>query len=280
LLLSVKGLSMTGFACGPVIAHRGFSSREPENTAGAFEAAIAAGCDMIELDVRLSGDGAVLVLHDDRLRRYGLRGRASKRTLAELRTLDFGGWFDPSRAGTRVLTLDEALALIGDRVPVNVELKLERGDPRQAGALADAVLPMADASGCRILYTSFSREVLEVVRRRQPDASVAFLVGHNLGRQFLQGVALRLPLFKRVGYLMSEVIPRLADETVEGLHVHRTLAGPEVIAAAHEAGLSLRVYTVNEEGLAHRLLVQGADGLFSDDVTMLRRVADTVAAAG
>ncbi len=77
-----------------MIAHRGFSSRAPENTIAAFDLAIDAGFDNIELDVHLSADGVPVVIHDDALdRTTDGSGQVSSLTLPELRALDAGAWF-------------------------------------------------------------------------------------------------------------------------------------------------------------------------------------------
>ncbi|HYB20380.1 MAG TPA: glycerophosphodiester phosphodiesterase family protein, partial [Thermodesulfobacteriota bacterium] len=83
-----------------VIAHRGFSGAAPENTLAAFHQAIEAGSDMIELDIQLSKDGKIVVLHDDTLERTtNGRGRAVDFTLQELKAFDAGSWFGVQFSG-------------------------------------------------------------------------------------------------------------------------------------------------------------------------------------
>ena len=94
------------------IAHRGASGRYPENTRLAFEKALEAGVDMIEIDCQLSADGHVVVFHDERLNRTAAaRGAVKDKTLAQLRQLDIGGWRKPAFAGQGILTLEEALEI-------------------------------------------------------------------------------------------------------------------------------------------------------------------------
>src|SRR5215475_6599931 len=93
-----------------VIAHRGASGTCPENTLAAFRRAQELGAHMIELDVQLTRDGEVVVMHDWTLARTtDGRGRVASRTLAELRQLDAGSWFDPGYAREPVPTLREVL---------------------------------------------------------------------------------------------------------------------------------------------------------------------------
>src|SRR5262245_3464473 len=103
------------------IAHRGASGNFPENTRMAFEKAIGAGVDMIELDCQLTRDGHVIVFHDEKLRRIaGASGALRERTLGELKRLDIGKWRGKAFKGERILTLEEALEIIGGRVDVCV----------------------------------------------------------------------------------------------------------------------------------------------------------------
>ena len=107
-----------------VVAHRGFSGAAPENTLAAFRMAIEAGSDMIELDVHLSKDGKVVVIHDETQERTtNGQGRVADRPLKEIKGLDAGSWFSPPFAGERIPTLQEVLSLAQGKVPVNIEIK-------------------------------------------------------------------------------------------------------------------------------------------------------------
>jgi glycerophosphoryl diester phosphodiesterase len=107
-----------------ILAHRGASRIAPENTLVAFCLALEQGADGLELDVQLSRDGVPVVFHDSELSRTtDGRGRISEKTLAELRTLDAGKWFDPRFAGERIPTLEEVFEAFGDRALYNIELK-------------------------------------------------------------------------------------------------------------------------------------------------------------
>ena len=107
-----------------VVAHRGFSGRFPENTAVAFNKALALDVEMIELDVHLAKDGSLIVIHDATVDRTSDgTGRVDALTLDEIKEMDAGTWFDPAFKGERFLVLGEALDLIGDRVRLNVHVK-------------------------------------------------------------------------------------------------------------------------------------------------------------
>src|SRR5919197_4354903 len=94
-----------------VVGHRGAMGYAPENTLASFELAVEQGADVVELDVHLSRDGQVVVIHDEQLdRTTDGRGLVGDRTLDELKRLDAGSWFDPRFAGQRIPTLHEVLA--------------------------------------------------------------------------------------------------------------------------------------------------------------------------
>ena len=107
-----------------VIAHRGGGSLAPENTLAAFRRARDLGADAVELDVRLSRDGWVVVMHDRRLDRTTTgTGPVGSRTLEELKGLGAGSWFGPQYRGERVLTLYEVFEALPREYPIYVEMK-------------------------------------------------------------------------------------------------------------------------------------------------------------
>ena len=113
-----------------VISHRGEHLHHPENTMAAFQAAIDAGADYFELDVRTTSDSKFVIMHDSTLdRTTNGSGEVHKHTFDEIRALDAGAKFSPSFAGTKVPTLDEALDLAHGKINVYVDTKY--ADPQQ-----------------------------------------------------------------------------------------------------------------------------------------------------
>ncbi|HEX3732859.1 MAG TPA: glycerophosphodiester phosphodiesterase family protein [Mycobacteriales bacterium] len=110
------------------IAHRGFSSRAPENTLAAFDLALASGFKNIEMDVQLASDKVPVVIHDAKIdRTTDSKGDVSSFTSADLRKLDVGSWFNSKYAGERIPTLEEVLhAYIGK---IHLHLELKSNDP-------------------------------------------------------------------------------------------------------------------------------------------------------
>ncbi|MGM0693035.1 MAG: glycerophosphodiester phosphodiesterase family protein [Pseudomonadota bacterium] len=129
-----------------LIAHRGLSAHAPENTLSAVRAAHLAGCDWVELDVQLLGDGTAVIWHDPDVRRCSDgRGRLTDLDLTTARRLDTGSWFGDDFRGERMATLEEMLTLLDELgMGVNLELKVNRGrDP--LALVATALPPLLEA---------------------------------------------------------------------------------------------------------------------------------------
>jgi glycerophosphoryl diester phosphodiesterase len=156
-----------------VVAHRGASGQAPENTFASFEAAVAIGVDAIELDVHLSRDGHLVVIHDANLARTtNGRGLVHEHTLAELQTLDAGSWFGPSFAGERIPIFEDVLERIGPHVPLQVEIK------GRSEGVVEATLAALRARGLldTAMITSFHLDLLPHVRSLAPTAQIGALV--------------------------------------------------------------------------------------------------------
>ena len=151
-----------------VLAHRGYSARYPENTLCAFEAALEAGADVIELDVGLSADRVPMVLHDDTLERTtNGQGPLAAHTATELAELDAGGWFAPECAGERIPTLQAVLERIGARVVLDLELKTSAFEaPAPDDALERQVHALVERLGLlgSVFVSSFEHEFLARTR--------------------------------------------------------------------------------------------------------------------
>ena len=123
-----------------VAAHRGSSGSAPENTMAAFRMAAAAGADMIEFDVRMTGDFELVVHHDRRLGRTSDgSGRIGDLTLRDIKTFDAGSWYSRRFRGERIPTLHEVLEEFPRSLGMNIEVKTD-GETRKGIALAESVL--------------------------------------------------------------------------------------------------------------------------------------------
>ena len=158
-----------------VIAHRGDRSAAPENTLPAFQCALSAGADGVELDVRLTQDGQLVVFHDYRLDRTSDgHGRVMDRTLAEVRSLDVGSWFGPAFKSETVPTLDEVFELLPQDFLINVELKVVlKGMKQIAGLVAETIA--RHGRWASTLVASFNPVALYHLRRFEPRIARGYI---------------------------------------------------------------------------------------------------------
>lgn len=236
-----------------VTAHRGAATVAPENTLAAFQAAIDAGADAIEFDVRLSADGAVVVFHDSDFRRIANDPRSVLQTpLADMRDIDVGSWFDPRFSGERVQTLAEALAFIDRRALALVELK---PDPHNAEALLDATLREIRHNGYQdaVVLASLSPELVRAARVAAPNA--------------------RLALFANAALPGTT---RRTDFDMLGLNHLRVDAA--AVADARRRGYLLQAWTVNDPVRMARYMDLGVDDISTDAPELAVRLRDERAA--
>ena len=237
-----------------VYAHRGGAALRPENTLAAFDHGLTLGADGLELDVHLSRDGVVVVHHDDTLdRTTDAAGPIQALTAAELARVDAGYRFSladgvfPHRAeGWGVPTLRQVLS----RYPVPLIVELKTSDPELARATLDEI--RAARALDRVAIGSFSGRALRTVRAREPQIATGAATEET--RWALYRSWVRWPL-GRTGYREFQV-PERSGRT--------TIVTPAFIAYAHEAGLPVKVWTVNQRADIDRLLDWGVDAIISD----------------
>lgn len=225
-------------------AHRGASGTAPENTLPAFEQAIRAGADGIELDLQRTSDGHLVVCHDETVDRTSNgHGAIVDLTLDELRALDFAHG-DPRFVGTRIPLLQEVFELMRPAgLLVNVELKdsEERywGMDLQALALAEQ-MGMAD----RVLWSSFNHNSL--CHLRESDAGAAI------------GVLFSEPLFEPWHYAQ-----RIGAQAIHPYW--RALEFmPQCVERCHGAGVAVNVWTVNTARDLEAMQGAGVDAVITN----------------
>lgn len=158
-----------------VFGHRGAMAQAPMNTLAAFDLAREQGADGIELDVHLSRDGHLVVIHDDTVDvTSDGQGKVGKFTLEELKRLDAGGWFAACFAGQRIPTLDEIFDAFGNEMLINVEIKAQRDSlDRVERQLADCIRRHNMRE--RIIVSCFDPAILRRVRSMTPLVMMGFL---------------------------------------------------------------------------------------------------------
>ena len=238
----------------PVIfAHRGSSAHAPENTLAAFKLAVQQQAAAIELDVKLTADGQVVVLHDDTVdRTTNGTGRVNSMTLAELKQLDAGSKFDPECQSERIPTLAQVLETVGNQIFINVEIK---NYTSPADDLSDKVVWLVKDYGLEtsVMLSSFNMIALIRARALMPEIPLGLLTIKGLA-----GITLRSKLV-RFGPLLA-------------FHPHYLDVSPQLIQATHQVGARIHTYTVNQPDIMRQLFTSGVDGIFTDDPLLAQKV--------
>jgi glycerophosphoryl diester phosphodiesterase len=221
-----------------VTAHRGHARAAPENTLSAMRKAIESGADYAEMDVQLTSDGKIVLLHDRDLKRVaGDSRRLDELSYDEVRQLDVGRWFDPAFSGERVPTLAEVISLCRGKIRMNIELKFFGSDQRLAQAVAGFVHEQEFDSEC--LITSLNYEALQAAKRHNPRLRIGLIVAHALGD-----------------------VSRL---DVDALCVRADFLSDELLRSAHRQGREVHVWTVNDQPQMIRLMKRGVDNIITSD---------------
>ena len=223
-----------------VFGHRGAMASAPMNTLAAFQLAVDQGADGVELDVHLSQDSQVIVLHDFTVEATtDGRGAASDLMLSELKQLDAGAWFADEFAGERIPTLDEVFAAFANKLYFNVELKSRSGD---RDTLAVAVVDCIRRHGLteQTLVSSFDDRLLQRFRAFCPDVAMGYLLGRD-----------------QPSALMDEV-PHQAR------HPWHDFIDAAYMRWARDAGYLVNAWTVNDAQRIRTLKELGVNGIITD----------------
>jgi len=251
MLLLLSAIVMTG--CGRkgaeqfiITAHRGASYAAPENTIAAIEKAVEFGADYVEVDVRITKDGQIVLIHDRSLNRTtNGTGELWDFTLEELRGLDAGSWFGEEFRGEPIPTLSEVIGLAMGRVKLNIEIKVSREEPAIAGKVVDIVRAEKFEKDCMV--TSFTREIVEEIKRIAPDIRTGLIFGRDYPTDVLEG-----------GW--------------EVLSCNQDVVDEEFVARAKNSGKRVHVWTVDDEDVMRTLIGLGVDGIITNRPDLLREV--------
>jgi len=239
-----------------LIGHRGYPARFPENTLAAFFGAMDAGCDMIELDVTLTADRKVVVIHDDTLdRTTSGEGPVRERTLAEIRSLDAGSWFAPRFNTERVPLLAEVIAATAGRCMLNIEIKesaFEEDFPDDSVERQVVEQVAAGAARDRVIISSFDRRILERIAALPHPPALAFITDTGADPENT-GVLCAIRAFS--------------------WHPRRTVLTADQVDRVHALGMRVYPWTINTRPEAEALLGMGVDGLICNEMDAFPRAA-------
>lgn len=233
-----------------VLGHRGAMGHAPENTLVSFQKAIELQADMTELDIHLSKDGKLIVMHDPSVdRTTDGTGLVADLTVPELKDLDAGSWFGPEYAGAKVPVLHEVMELVKGKIKLNIEIKAGK-----AGGYTGIVdlmvaeierLDMVD----QVVVSTFHRPYLLELRRKAPHINAAYLYSKAFDAPWLE-----------------------AEEQGWDLHPHQSLVDEELVDEAHARGIIVRAWNPNEAEKMRPLVALGVDGIGTNYPEVLQQV--------
>lgn len=287
LMMSVTGSAQ--YTKKTNVAHRGASAYAPEHTLAAYKLAIEMGADYVEQDLAVTKDGVLICLHDaslerttnveqlfpDRVSTQTIEGKTRKAwlandfTLAEIKTLDAGSWFDKKFAGEKIPTFDEAIALIRGKAGIFPELKTPEIYAGRSVNFEQLVAAALDKNGLRgpkadpktpVILQTFGQASARELARIKIGVPVTLLLGNDLGFT----TAEQLKAWKGI---------------VQGFGPAKQIVfrNPEFVKWAHAEGMTVTPYTFRStdpkmsgfrdvtEEMSHFLYRLGVDALFTDN---------------
>ncbi len=223
-----------------ITAHRGFSAAAPENTMYAFREAVDIGSDYIELDVQLSADGEVVVIHDSKVdRTTDGKGKVEDMTYAELTRLSaaykYSGhetYFD-----AKIPLLSEVLEEVGDDILLNIEIKDTGNTALTTEKTVELVREYGLANACYI--TSFSYNVLKNVKKLDPKIKTGLIAN-------------------------TAAIAFTGMNYIDAISINYLLASPSVVNTAHQNGKRVFVWTVDSEEDMKKMIAMGVDNIITN----------------
>jgi glycerophosphoryl diester phosphodiesterase len=227
-----------------VVAHRGNSAVAPQNTLVAFEAAWRAGAGSIELDVQLTADGQVVVIHDDTVdATTDGTGTVTALTLDQVRALDAGSWFSPAYAGQRVPTFAEVVDLLVRRPGIDLLLEIKGSWTVDQVRLVTEPIAAAGLRD-RVIAQSFWPETVAATAQADPALRRGLLVFEP--REDL------LDLCAELGVMTCNPFGMLL------------VTDPGLVARLHDAGIQVMVWTLDEPEHWAAAVDLGVDGIITD----------------
>lgn len=229
-----------------VQAHRGASAVAPENTIAAFRAAAQAGAKWVELDVALTADGTLVVIHDVSIdRTTSGKGSLGELTRDELTALDAGSWFNRKFAHERIPTLAETIAALGELgLSANVEIKQHKHHKSLDQLVRAVQADIANrAPHTQIMISSFDPAALQAMHALEPDLELAMLWDHP----------------------PEDWIEQLAAIPATTIHMHFKALSIGFLEEARKRGIKVRAWTCNDPVQLASFWGAGLTGVITDD---------------
>lgn len=234
------------FLLPKIIGHRGACGHAPENTLASFELAAKLGATWIELDVKETKDGVLIIMHDDTLDRTSNgKGAVANAPLKHIQTLDAGSWYSEKFAKEKIPTLEESVTLFSHfNLGVNLEIKpCPNKETSTAVAVANFIKEKWPSNIPKPLISSFSMESLLIAKNENPDLIIGALFEGLLPDNW-EDLAKKVQAFS--------------------IHLDDEIVTPEMISQIKNKGYSVLVYTVNSKKRAEELFQMGVTSIFTN----------------
>lgn len=238
LLASFDGVKIT--------AHRGFSSKAPENTLPAFQAAIDSMSDYVEFDVQLTQDGEMIILHDSNLSRTcGVNKFIWNETFEKVRNLDAGGWFSKEYANTQIPTLEEAISLCKGKIFMNIEIKSNS----HFKDLEEKVVGLVQQYGIQKQCVIQSTDYTTLKKVKKLDSSIT------------------------TGLILMGAYGEFEESSnIDFFSIRSTFVNRNMVESAHKNGKAVYAWTVNTKNEIRRMRVLKVDNIITDRPILAREL--------
>jgi glycerophosphoryl diester phosphodiesterase len=235
-----------------IIAHRGASLARPENTLAAFSTALEQGANGLELDLQMSGDGALLVIHDETLdRTTSGKGYLHQKSLAEIRALDAGAWFSEQYRGERVPLIQEVLELVHNKdILLNIELK--NGIVPYHGMEEKLIQVLDQYPEQQVIVSSFNHHSLHKLKLLKP--------GLDCGALYIAGFIEPWHYARQWGFA--------------ALHPIYLNIIPDLVTGCRTAGIRLYPWTVDDDDVLQKMVLSGVDGIITNAPERLVKIRE------
>lgn len=229
-----------------VTAHRGDSRNAPENTLSAFELAVENQADVVELDVRQTKDGVLVIMHDESLERtIGVDKKVGDLTYEELLQYDAGIQYSEDYAGEKIPTLEEAIQCIDGRTDLNIELKPAKTDRNLVEGVADLIAAYDLYDSCIVTSADYSA----IKKIKQYDEKIT------------------------TAYIMSVAAGNFYDlEYADAFSIKYSYITNDMVKEIHKRGKEVYAWTVNSEEKVKEMMLKGVDSIITDNPYRTKRI--------
>lgn len=236
-----------------IIGHRGAAGLAPENTMAAFKKALDLSVDIIELDIHLTSDDSIVVIHDyDVKRTTNGKGKVDSFNYDEIKKLDAGSWFGEAFKNEKIPTLNEVLNLVNGKAKTLIEIKWpSKGIYNKLVPLLIQTIKEHQAESW-VIVQSFEPEYIKQINESAPGIEC---------HQLLFGKAFIVPLYFGKKMFTDD---SLSKEKISSLNIFYLYSNKYFVDKMHKQGLSVNSYTINNIKDMRKAASLGVDGIITD----------------